>query len=1343
MLVISIGTGLAQDFTFDGHNCKTGAESEWGIPDLADHDTDGDGYGERDTPTGTADVLNLWFRQSPQFLYLAFERRKTGNSFFSFYLNTDCDTNTGDASQNGADIAIAFDIRPGSDPEITNNLIYTWNGTSYVSTGKTFEAKVGKESCDGALGKFFELKISIDEIFDVCGGSNSCHTIGLNMGSSLAGGSPNSKLKDTFDFPVSFGINSNPTAVIEGPDVICTNTEVNLDGSNSSYFDTSRYSAENAPDFMDGIAMYEWDLDYNGNQFKADITAETASITFDKAESRVIALRVTDSYGCTAMVTHDLTIEAAPFAAFDYTPGDACGMNFAFDASSSKTNARHRCIEYEWDFDYDGTFETDAKGVHANWSFPQCGTYTVALRVTDDSAVCNTTITVQTVEVTDTEAPEFTVPANVEIAPADNPDDLSITGDVTDASDNCQVESVTYSDETEADSCGGGIITRTWTVTDKCGNQTTGRQQITITDKEVEYSITAPADIQLECGTSYIPCIDFEGISNASSFLHAGRMVTVTAGSSKGSRVPNLFNSANPVSSDTDLGTPNADFGGPGIGGDGSSTSAYPNFIPQKNILIIQNPVYAVPNDLNEKGAYLEIDLSAFNGVTLQGITVMDVEAAQKKRKIELYGVSGNKICTVDIPATGDNGVATIDLSAYDDVYSIRVILDGSGAVTSVCFKNDGFDTGTATVNTACTPPPGIWHEDQVTSTECGVQQITRTWMTTDRAGNIYTDEQLLTFLDETAPVFNEDLPAHMEVSCDLIPEPPVLTASDNCDPDVEVTFNETLSGIDDDCASSYTITRTWSATDCSGNNISHTQVITVTDTTAPVFNETLPGDLTVSCEDVPVSATLTASDNCDPQVEVTLRETVVNNNCGVPSSIIRTWTVADCSGNSNEHTQTITITDETAPVFNEALPESDLQVSCSEIPDPAILTASDNCNNDVTVVFEEEIIATDACGIASEIKRSWTAADCNGNTVEHVQVITVTDTEAPEFTSDLPADVTVNCSTIPVAPVLLATDNCDVAVAVEMSEQQTQGLCPGEQVITRVWTARDCAGNTISHTQVITVTDTEAPVLVSDLESSLNATCDAIPEVPELEFEDACGSKIQVSYSSSSDFESYNEDYQIVRSWVVTDECGNSNTYTQTIFVMNENEVVELDAYRLCVEDAAINLNSLLPVAAVNTGSWVVTGQNYTPKNNIFDPLDAPIGNYTLRYEGNNGQCGVRYTLNVTVHDDCVVLPCTSVSDVVISKTVTPNGDAYNEYFTVKGVNEDCGFRITVKIFNRWGTMVYSSNDYKNDWNGYTNNSSLGSSTQVPSGTYYYVVTLVDSGMDAFTGYIYVGTGS
>src|SRR5690606_24133916 len=85
--------------------------------------------------------------------------------------------------------------------------------------------------------------------------------------------------------------------------------------------------------------------------------------------------------------------------------------------------------------------------------------------------------------------------------------------------------------------------------------------------------------------------------------------------------------------------------------------------------------------------------------------------------------------------------------------------------------------------------------------------------------------------------------------------------ATDNCDESVDVVFEQTI--VPGDCPSNYTIYRTWTATDTCENSTSHTQVISVIDTTAPTFNME-DSEITVSCGDEILIAAPVATDNCD-----------------------------------------------------------------------------------------------------------------------------------------------------------------------------------------------------------------------------------------------------------------------------------------------------------------------------------------------------------------------------------------------------------------------------------------------------------------------------------------------
>ena len=594
---------------------------------------------------------------------------------------------------------------------------------------------------------------------------------------------------------------------------------------------------------------------------------------------------------------------------------------------------------------------------------------------------------------------------------------------------------------------------------------------------------------------------------------------------------------------------------------------------------------------------------------------------------------------------------------------------------------------------------------------------------------------------DNEAPAFVEALPADDTVSCEAVPDAAVLTATDNCDASVDVSFEQTITGQDDECPSEYTIVRTWTVADCAGNEISHTQTISVEDNEAPTFVETLPVDATVSCNAVPDAAILTATDNCDASVDVSFEQTITGQDDECPSeyTIVRTWTVADCAGNEISHTQTISVEDNEAPSFVETLPV-DATVSCDAVPDAAILTATDNCDASVDVSFEQTITGQDdECPYEYTITRTWTVADCAGNETSHTQTITVEDNEAPAFVETLPTNISLTCNdAIPEATTLTAVDNCDPNVSVSFEEVSTNDAnCIDGYTITRTWSTVDCSGNSNEHIQIITIPPTE-PITASTYDDELTITCgEELPPIPELIFSGGCGD-YNVVFTEETIFPDGTEDYMVERIWEVTDRCGNMAMFTQTIFVMQP--MLKEVSIKICVEDEPIDLINYLPETFATNGSFVSETPGTYLNNTLFVPYGLKVGKYLVSYSAVDGPCKYYVDFVINVHSDCV--PC-SPDKFKISKTVTPNGDMINDYFTVIG-NEYCEFVVKLKIFNRWGDMVYESNDYRNEWNGFAPSNAVGNSGVLPAGTYYYIIELEHPALieaDPINGFIYLNT--
>ncbi len=69
----------------------------------------------------------------------------------------------------------------------------------------------------------------------------------------------------------------------------------------------------------------------------------------------------------------------------------------------------------------------------------------------------------------------------------------------------------------------------------------------------------------------------------------------------------------------------------------------------------------------------------------------------------------------------------------------------------------------------------------------------------------------------------------------------------------------------------------------------------------------------------------------------------------------------------------------------------------------------------------------------------------------------------------------------------------------------------------------------------------------------------------------------------------------------------------------------------------------------------------------------------------------------------------------VFIPNVLTPNNDGFNDTWFIKNI--EFFPKNGVKIVNRWGDIVFQTNNYQNDWDG------RYSGGQLPAGTYYYIL--------------------
>lgn len=177
---------------------------------------------------------------------------------------------------------------------------------------------------------------------------------------------------------------------------------------------TVNFDASQSDDSDGAIVSYEWDFDSQVGNFTVDATGVTAQHQFDAGGTYMVALRVTDDGGKNTIETVTLNIAGNQRPTADITADQTSGappLDVNFDASGS-SDPDGSITQYEWDFDYDGSTFTVDQDTGATSTvlhqFDTDGTYTVAVRVTDDGVPAATDIA--TIDITVSSGPVNNAP---------------------------------------------------------------------------------------------------------------------------------------------------------------------------------------------------------------------------------------------------------------------------------------------------------------------------------------------------------------------------------------------------------------------------------------------------------------------------------------------------------------------------------------------------------------------------------------------------------------------------------------------------------------------------------------------------------------------------------------------------------------------------------------------------------------------------------------------------------------------------------------------------------------------------------------------------------------------
>lgn len=386
-------------------------------------------------------------------------------------------------------------------------------------------------------------------------------------------------------------------------------------------------------------------------------------------------------------------------------------------------------------------------------------------------------------------------------------------------------------------------------------------------------------------------------------------------------------------------------------------------------------------------------------------------------------------------------------------------------------------DLGTATVSDP--DDSGINAINDAPADGFPIGKTTVTWTATDNAGNKGTATQTVTITDNTLPIISGNQNITKEATGNRATiDLSGVTCSDNSG-SCSLSNNAPTNGFPIG-----TTTITWTAKDPSGNSVSATQLVTITDTTLPTIvgiqsiTKEATGDIPFSGENRTVVdlGSVTCNDNSG---SCSLTNNTPTNGFPIGTTTV-TWTAKDPAGNIASANQSVTITDTTGPNLfqpNDIVAEATGTLTKINIGNA---TAFDLVDPNPVIVNDAPINGF-PLGNTSVI---WQAKDKFGNpSSKKMQIITIRDTTPPNLTAppDIFTMATGNKTKVDIGNAT-ALDLIDPSPKITNNAPSDLLFPIGITVVT--WVATDSFNNAANKTQNITVKGESGINLSVDKES-------------------------------------------------------------------------------------------------------------------------------------------------------------------------------------------------------------------------------------------------------------------
>jgi len=606
-------------------------------------------------------------------------------------------------------------------------------------------------------------------------------------------------------------------------------------------------------------------------------------------------------------------------------------------------------------------------------------------------------------------------------------------------------------------------------------------------------------------------------------------------------------------------------------------------------------------------------------------------------------------------------------------------------------------------VSDNCTTNPTVTHVGDVSDGNTCPEEITRTYRVEDDCGNFIDVDQIITVNDDTAPTASNPATTTVQCASDVpATDPTVVTdEADNCTANPTVTFLSETS--DNNVCDGEELTRVYEIADDCGNTTTVTHTIII-DAYTPTF--TLAGTNPTSCQAMDGSIAINGlNPNTDYQINYNSGSTFIFN--------------TDINGD-------YVISGLGAGVYTNFIISSTICLSCASSDNTVIELVGPNspavnAGEDVEICEGEDLTLTAQNPDGANI--SWDQGVSDG-----VSFTPNVSTEIYTVTANLGGCISTDDIEVIIHPLPSLDAGTDVSI------------CEGESVTLSASGANnyswdngvaDDVSFSPNTTTIYTVTGTSQEGCTTSDE--VEVTVHSNPDVNiQADKTDGClPLKVQFENNSSNADECV---YTISDGTELTD-CAATHTFYEPgcydidFKVTNTNgctNSVAIEDY-ICVEnlpqaDFSFNpkeLTTLKPTANFYNQSTDAIHYEWIFNNNTTSTNEDPVHTFlaiedtyqvTLLAFGENG-CADSITREVPLIEELLFY---------IPNTFTPDGNALNQTFKPVFTSGFDPYEYELLIFNRWGEIVFESNNSEAGWDG---TYGVSSNKIVKSGTYVWKI--------------------